>query len=218
MIGEVMRAVETLRPGLRALPAFLDLSEPDLNTAIRQARAESGFDEAIVVPLLFTEAYHATIDVPTAVGNVQQDTGVALRLAGILGMGEEVLLALEDSAVRAHLSAHEAILLYAVGSSRPSANEAVHDLARRWSERRVGPVWAGFGTVGNPTASEVLARANREGRRIGVVPLFLAPGLLLDQITREAGTIGAEVAAPLGVALAELVLQRYLEALAVMPA
>lgn len=218
MIGEVMRAVESLRPGLRALPAFLDLSEPDLNTAIRRARVESGFDEAIVVPLLFTEAYHATVDAPTAVGNAQQSTGVALRLAGILGMGEEVLLALEDSAARAHIAANEAILLYAVGSSRAAANEAVHDLARRWGERRVGPVWAGFGTVGGPTASELLARATREGRRIAVVPLFLAPGLLLDQIAGEALTIGAEVAAPLGAALAELVLQRYLEALAVMPA
>jgi sirohydrochlorin ferrochelatase len=218
MIGEVMRAAQALRPGLRALPAFLDLSEPDLVTAIRKARLESGFDEAIVVPLLFTEAYHARIDVPTAVGNAQQDTGVALRLAGILGMGEEVLLALEDSAARARIAAHEAILLYAVGSSRAAANEAVHDLARRWSERRIGPVWAGFGTVGVPTAGEVLRRATSEGRRIGVVPLFLAPGLLLDQVTGEAYTMGAQVASPLGTALAELVLQRYLETLAVMPA
>ena len=118
MIGEVMRAVEALRPGLRAIPSFLDLSEPDLVGAVTTARAEVGFDEAIVVPLLFTEAYHATVDAPTAVGNAQQSTGVALRLAGILGMGEEVLLALEDSAARAHIAAHEAILLYAVGSSR----------------------------------------------------------------------------------------------------
>lgn len=218
MIGDVMRAVEAMRPGLRARPAFLDLCEPDLPTAIARARTESGFDEAIVVPLLFTEAYHATVDVPTAVGNAQLDTGVALRLAGILGMGEDVLLALDESAARAHIAAHEAILLYAVGSSRQSANEAVHDLARRWSERRLGPVYAGFGTVGDPAATDVLARATAHGRRIGVVPLFLAPGLLLDQIAREAAAIGAEVAHPLGTALAELVLLRYLEALAVMPA
>ncbi len=218
MIGEVMRAAAAFRPGLRAIPAFLDLSAPDLVSAINAARAEADFDTAIVVPLLFTEAFHATVDVPTCVGNAQLDTGVALRLAGILGMGEEVLLALEDSAARAHISAHEAVLLYAVGSSHDSANAAVHDLARRWSERRVGPVWAGFGTVGEPAAADVLARATGEGRRIGVVPLFLAPGLLLDQITRSALEIGAEVAAPLGVALGELVLQRYLEALAVTPA
>jgi sirohydrochlorin ferrochelatase len=216
-IGEVMRAAAAMRPGLRAIPAFLDLCEPDLVTAITQGRAESGFDTAIVVPLLFTDAYHATVDVPSAVGNAQLDTGVTLQLAGILGMGEEVLLALEESASRAHIGAHEAILLYAVGSSRESANIAVHDLARRWSERRVGPVWAGFGTVGEPAAADVLARATAEGRRIGVVPLFLAPGLLLDQIARSAIQIGAEVASPLGTALGELVLLRYLEALAARP-
>lgn len=217
MIGEVMRAAAAMRPGLRAIPAFLDLCEPDLVTAIGTTRSESHYDTAIVVPLLFTEAYHATVDVPTAVGNAELDTGVGLRLAGILGMGEEVLLALEESAARAHIAAHEAILLYAVGSSHDSANTAVHDLARRWSERRLGPVWAGFGTVGSPSASDVLARAKAEGRRIGVVPLFLAPGLLLDQVARSAVQIGAEVASPLGTALGELVLLRYLEALAASP-
>ena len=214
VIGEVMRAAAAMRPGLRAIPAFLDLSEPDLVGAISKSRAEADFDTAIVVPLLFTDAFHATGDVPTAVGNAELDTGVALRLARILGMGEEVLLALEESAARAHIGAHEAILLYAVGSSREPANIAVHDLASRWSERRLGPVWAGFGTVGSPPAADVLARATAEGRRIGVVPLFLAPGLLLDQVARAALDCGAEVASPLGTALAELVLLRYLEALA----
>lgn len=214
VIGEVMQAAAAMRPGLRAIPAFLDLSEPDLTTAITRARAASAFDSAVVVPLLFTDAFHATVDVPTAVGNAELDTGVALRLAGILGMGEEVLLALDESAARAHIAAHEAILLLAVGSSRDAANRAVHDLASRWSERRLGPVWAGFATVGEPKAADVLARATAEGRRIGVVPLFLAPGLLLDAITRAALEIGAEVAAPLGTTLAELVLLRYAEALA----
>lgn len=82
----------------------------------------------------------------------------------------------------------------------------------------MGPVWAGFGTVGDPSAADVLARATTAGRRIAVVPLFLAPGLLLDQIAQKARAVDAEVALPLGTALAELVVQRYLQALAVMPA
>jgi hypothetical protein len=40
----------------------------------------------------------------------------------------------------------------------------------------------------------------------------LAPGLLLDATAREAMVIDAEVAEPLGTALAGLVLQRYDEA------
>ena len=60
----------------------------------------------------------------------------------------------------------------------------------------------------------MLERATTERRRIGVVPLFLAPGLLLDATARQAMAIDMEVAEPLGTALAGLVLQRYDEALA----
>lgn len=207
-----MRAVEALRPGLVARPAFLDLSEPDLTTVVHQLRSECDVRAAVVLPLLFTEAFHATIDAPTAVAQAELNCGVDLRLGEILGMGDEVLEVLEGSAAQAHIGAHEAVLLLAVGSSREEANLAVHDLAYRWSQRRVGPVWAGFATTGEPSASTVLARALAKQHRIGVVPLFVAPGLLLDAVRREAMAIDAEVAPPLGTALAELVLQRYDEA------
>lgn len=214
-IADVMRAVQVLRPGLVAVPAFLDLSEPDLTAAVAGLQQDLTFDEAVVLPLLFTEAFHARVDAPSAVREAEQATGVRLRLGGILGMGDEVLDALQDSAGRAHIGAHEAILLLAVGSSTQTANDAVHDLADRWSGRRVGPVWAAFATTGQPQAADVLERAVASGRRIGVVPLFLAPGLLLDATARAALALDAEVAEPLGAALAALVLQRYDEALVV---
>ena len=88
----------------------------------------------------------------------------------------------------------------------------MHELAFRWAERRPAPVWAGFATVGEPHASAVLNRARTEQRRIGVVPLFLAPGLLLDGIAEQAALMDATVARPLGTALAPLVLRRYDEA------
>ena len=208
-----MRAVQQLRPGLLAVPAFLDLSQPDLTTATRQLQEEHGVIEAVVLPLLFTEAFHATVDTPAAVRDAQERTGVSLRLGAILGTGEEVLEALHGAAGRAHIAAHEAILLLAVGSSSTTANEAVHALADRWSDHRVGPVWAGFATTGEPRARDVLHRAETSGRRVAVVPLFLAPGLLLDAVTDTATSIDAKVAQPLGTTLAELVLQRYDEAL-----
>ncbi len=214
-ISDLMRAVALLRPGLVAVPAFLDLTEPDLTqavSALQQDAPEREVTEAVVVPLLFSEAFHARVDAPVAVQEAAEATGVSLALAGILGMGEAVLEALEEAAGRAHISAHEAILLLAVGSSRAEANEAVHELAERWSARRLGPVWAGFATTGDPSAGEVLRRAEAQGRRIGVVPLFLAPGLLLDATARAALDMEAEVAEPLGTALAELVLHRYEEA------
>ena len=214
MIADVMRAVQVLRPGLVAAPAFLDLSEPDLTAAVTEIQQDLPITEAIVLPLLFTEAFHARVDAPTAVREAEEATAVSLRLGGILGMGEDVLQALEDSAGRAHISAHEAILLLAVGSSRDEANDAVLELADRWSRRRPGPVWAGFATTGEPQATAVLERAKTDRRRLGVVPLFLAPGLLLDAIARQAMALDMEVAEPLGTALAGLVLQRYDEELA----
>ena len=71
MIGEVMRAAQALRPGLVAVPAFLDLSEPDLTAAVAALRDDLSVAEAIVLPLLFSEAYHATVDAPTAVRDAQ---------------------------------------------------------------------------------------------------------------------------------------------------
>ncbi len=211
MIADLMRAVQRLRPRLQAVPAFLD-SEPDLTVAVTALRDEHGIDEAVVLPLLFAEA-HATVDVPTAVRAAEQTTGVSLRLGEILGMGDEVLEALRDSAGRSHIGVHEAIVLLAVGSSRTEANDAVHALADRWSAHRVGPVWAGFATTGEPSADDVVQRAAASGRRVGVVPLFLTPGLLLDAAIAKALAMEAEVAQPLGTSLAELVLQRYDEAL-----
>ena len=51
---------------LVAKPAFLDLADPDLSTVARTL-VESGHRRAVVVPLLFTVAFHATVDVPEAV-------------------------------------------------------------------------------------------------------------------------------------------------------
>jgi sirohydrochlorin ferrochelatase len=211
-VAELMREVQRMRPGLLAVPAFLDLSEPDLHTAVAALHADHGADEAVVLPLLFTEAFHATVDTPTAVRHAQDATGVSLRLGGILGTGDEVMQALQDAAGRAHIGIHEAILLLAVGSSNQQANDAVHLLADRWSDHRVGPVWAGFATA-EPRAADVLQRAATSGRRVGVVPLFVAPGLLLDAVEEQALALDAEIAQPLGSSLAEVVLQRYDEAL-----
>ncbi len=209
MIDEVMAAVRALRPGLTATAAFLDLAAPDLTSAVRDLRERTGCRRAVVLPLLFSEAFHATVDAPEAVAAAQLETGVVLDVGEILGMGDEVLDALQDAAERAGIAAHEAILLLAVGSSRDEANDAVHELAFRWSEHRPAPVWAGFATVGEPHASAVLNRARTERRRIGVVPLFLAPGLLLDAIAEQAESMDAKIAHPLGTSLAGLVLRRY---------
>lgn len=222
-IAQVMAATAALRPGLIAVPAFLDLASPDLLAAVEAVQAQDDAQEAVVLPLLFTEAFHATVDVPDAVATAADATGVTLTLGSILGMGPEVLQALTGTAAAAGIGPDDAILLLAVGSSRAPANAAVHALADRWAATRPGPVAAGFATVDTaqaPSAATVIAgfadRGLVAGRTVGIVPLFLAPGLLLDQV---ADRVAAQVpdgrvlvAAPLGRALAGLVLRRFDEA------
>ena len=65
-ITALVEEVRALRPDLRIEQAFLELSKPSFSTVVdRLVRA--GYDEIVVVPLLLTEAYHAKVDVPSAI-------------------------------------------------------------------------------------------------------------------------------------------------------
>lgn len=201
-IAELMQAVAALRPGLRTFPAFLDLSEPDL-TEVAESLPTS---RAVVVPLLFAQAFHARVDVPEAVAAAAGSTGVPLLTGDILGLGPAVLAALKDAAERAGVAAGQDVLLLAVGTSDTVANQAIHDLAERWSATRPGVVRAVFATAA-PKAADALAQ--QWTAPPAVVSLFLAPGLLLDQVIEGASARGVLVTPPLGTAMAQLVLDRY---------
>ncbi len=204
-ITALLDEVSRLRPGLTTVPAFLDLSDPDLTAAL----ADLGAPEVVVLPLLFSQAFHAGVDAPVAITAASAATGTKIRRAGILGMGDEVVAALQLRAIEAGIADVDGIVLAAVGSSSASANAAVADLAQRWSAQRPGPVRGAFATAGEPRVPAALAALTAGGRRAGVVPLFVAPGLLLDVIARQAADYDAPVADPLGTELARLVLRRY---------
>jgi sirohydrochlorin ferrochelatase len=86
------------------------------------------------------------------------------------------------------------------------ANGAVADLAQLWSSVGRGSVRGVFATTA-PRASDALDEDWTTPPI--VVSLFLAPGLLLDRVSRRAADLGVWVTAPLGPSLAQLVLQRY---------
>ncbi len=201
-IDELMVAVARARPGLVTTSAFLDLSEPDLTTAVARLDVE----RAVVVPLLFAQAFHARIDVPEAVATAAGHTGTELTVSQILGLGPEVLAALQDQAREAGVGRDQEILLLAVGTSDPVANAAVDDLAQLWSSTRNAPVRAVFATA-EPKALSALDEA--WARPPAIVSLFLAPGLLLDQVGRRAAVLGVTVTRPLGLAMIQAVLDRY---------
>jgi sirohydrochlorin cobaltochelatase len=192
------------RAKITAMPAYLDLAEPDLSATVARL-AQAGHTAAVVVPLLFTEAYHATIDVPQTVGDVTASRPFQLIIADILGTGEDVAELLRQSLVSADIPDHSPVLLFAVGSSNPGANSAVGDLASCLAAGRHGLVRACFGTC-RPGVADVL---DGLAEPIAVLPLFLAEGLLLAPLRTLAAERGWQLAEPLGERAAELVLKRY---------
>jgi sirohydrochlorin cobaltochelatase len=163
----------------------------------------------VVVPLLFTDAFHARIDVPAAVRRAAESSGLELVLAPILGTADDIVQAVADRLAAAGTAPEEPVLIYAVGSSRTEANAAVADVASRLADRRGTAVRAGFGTS-EPRAADVLADLRSTSERPGtVVPLFVAPGLLLDAFAPVVTAAGWRLAEPLGTLLAPQVSQRY---------
>jgi sirohydrochlorin cobaltochelatase len=197
-------AAVTKRSGLDARPAYLDLAQPDLMSVVGELAA-AGHRRAIIVPLLFTAAFHATVDVPEAVGEAAAAAGLELGVTGILGTGEDVAEVIRGVIADAHLDPATDLLLFAVGSSDANANAAVAALGERLSAGRPGAVDVAFGTC-EPRASALLA--DRQGP-VAIVPLFLADGLLLDPIRRLATERGWAITDPLGDRAADLVVRRY---------
>jgi sirohydrochlorin ferrochelatase len=189
---------------ITAMPAYLDLAEPNLGTALQQL-AQAHHTTAVVVPLLFTEAYHATIDVPETVRDVAASLPLRLIIAEILGTGDDVVDVLRHGMVAAGIDDHTSVLLFGVGSSIPAANEAVVDLAARLAAGRRGQVRACFGTC-RPGVAEVVDGLPEP---IAIVPLFLAEGLLLSPVRVLASERGWQIAEPLLERAAALVRKRY---------
>lgn len=202
---EALLSEVAAQSGVAAHPAYLDLTAPELD-AVAAMLAAAGERTAVVVPLLFTEAFHARIDVPAAVARAAESSGVELTIAPVLGTADDVLEVVVQRLAAAGTEPDEPVLLYAVGSSRVAANAAVAGLADRLAARRGTSVRVGFGTT-EPRAADVLAEWS--GATGTVVPLFVAPGLLLDAIAPAVAAAGWRLADPLGTLLAPLVAQRY---------
>jgi sirohydrochlorin ferrochelatase len=213
LVGEV----RAMRPDLKIEAAFLELSKPSFTTVVDRL-VRSGHDEIVVVPLLLTEAYHAKVDVPTAVAEAQaRHAGLKVRATPVLGLEPRFLevldLRLREALRAARVRELDALVLAAAGSSDPLANQSVARLARTWGTHHRLPVTAAFASSAPPATGEAVRAFRAEGRRhIAVASLFLAPGFLPDraaELALEAGAVA--VSAPLGAhpELARTVLARY---------
>lgn len=216
-IRELCAEVRSMRPDLRIEPAFLDLAKPAFSTVVDKL-VRAGYEEIVVVPLLLSEAFHAKVDVPSAIAAAEaRHDNLKVRASNILGL-ETVFLEVLDRRLRAALKEArvrelDALVLAAAGSSDALANQAVARLARLWGTRHKLPTVAAFASAAPPATGEAVRQFRAEGRRhIAVGSMFLAPGTLPDraaELALEAGAVA--VSAPLGAdsEVARTILARY---------
>ncbi|HTF49822.1 MAG TPA: sirohydrochlorin chelatase [Pseudonocardia sp.] len=220
-ISALVDEVRRQRPDLDVRLSFLDLSTPRLSDVLTAVAAD-GHRDAVVVPLLLGNAFHARVDVPGVVARAaRRYPRLRLSVAQVLGGDPRLATAALGRLARAAGPLDDpelGVVLAATGSSRASANNAVHRLASSWASHHP---WRGclaaFATDVNPSVPEAVARLRAAGAaRIAVASWFLAPGLLPTRVHTAALTTApdATIAAPLGPdpSVAAVVVDRYLAA------
>ncbi len=230
-VGQFTSLVERIRR--RAAPldvggGFIELARPPLTEAVATLTA-AGHRQFGVVPLVLVSAGHAKGDIPGALAREQQrHPGTAFAYGRPLGPHPVLLdlLALRLAAVVPSAQWPDtAVVLVGRGTSDPDANGEVAKVARMLFEGRgLGDVQPAWVSLARPSVPEMLERCRRLGaRRIVVLPYFLFPGVLPDRITAQAAAFAAShpeldvrCAPVIGDCdeLADLVLERYREALA----
>lgn len=225
--------------GLPAFAAFLDFHPATLTTVAHRVVA-AGYTEAVVVPLLFTQAFHARFDVPAAIAEAVESidatssAGLTLHLTDGLGTGadmEELVADFTaqylaeapaiagtasaenaDAANAADSSSIDKLALYSVGSSQPGANEAVAEFAGRVGARLNMRSTRAFVATGNNPGRDTEALLEFADERTVTVPLFVSPGLLWDKAKIRMPN-GQKCTRHLGDAVAPVVISRACRAL-----
>jgi sirohydrochlorin ferrochelatase len=211
-VEALLHAVRQREPGLEVRTAYLDHAPPTLAAAL------SGLDEAVVLPLLLTAAYHSRVDIPSALREASaRRPRLQVACGDTLGPHPLLIGALERRLSEAGVTPGDpgtAVVLVSAGSSDRRANLVITRMAREWARAR--PWWsvtAAFASAATPTPEQEVARLRRAGApRIVVAPYLLAPGHFADKVERDTLHAGADaVAGVLGPApeLVTIVLERY---------
>ncbi|RFS82781.1 sirohydrochlorin chelatase [Actinomadura spongiicola] len=219
-VAALLDAVRARRPDVPVHASFLDHAAPTPRRVL-DGLARAGVDEAVVLPLLLTAAYHSKTDIPGVLNQVRgRHPRLGLRTAGTLGPHPLLTAALERRLAEAGVAPGDpdtAVVLVSAGSSDASANATIAGLARRWRPRGWWDVVAAYASAARPTPAEaVTALLDAGAPRVAVASYFLAPGHFADKVRAETLAAGAAVVSPvLGAApeVAELVVRRYDEAL-----
>jgi sirohydrochlorin ferrochelatase len=205
---EVAQTVRMLRPDVDVRVAFCEQNFPNL----RDVLTAVGRD-AVVVPLLLADAYHARVDIPAMIANT------TVRQADVLGEDDRLVAVLRQRLTHAGVSQLDpdvGVIVTAVGSSRPQANARTALVADYLIQHTRWTATTAFATGPHPTlaeATEVLR--TRGAKRLVVAPWFLAHGRITDRVAEFAEAHQMTMAAPLCPhrLVAETVLDRFDQAL-----
>ena len=206
---------------------FIELSAPPLTDAVEQLWA-NGHRHVAAVPLVLVGAGHAKGDIPGAMTReMVRRPGLSYVYGRPLGPHPILLDLLAeriDEALAGAPREGTTVLLVGRGSSDPDANAEVAKTSRLlWEGRDYDGVETCFVSLAGPDVAGGLERARLLGAgRVVVAPYFLFRGVLPERVVTQSQEWAAQhvgvdvrVARVLGDcdALAELVVQRYHEAL-----
>jgi sirohydrochlorin cobaltochelatase len=203
---------------------FIELSQPTVHEAWT-ALIGRGHRRLAAVPMVLVGAGHAKGDIPAALQReVLRAPGSGYAFGRPLGphpVLQDLLVRRIDAALDGADPTQTAVLLVGRGSTDPDANAEVCKVARLLQEGRpYAFVETAFVSLTTPDVPAGLARCGALGaRRVVVAPYFLFDGVLPRRVVAQANQhtgLDVRVAGYLGdcAELAELVLERYAEALA----
>jgi sirohydrochlorin ferrochelatase len=217
-------------PDLAVGCGFIELAEPDLDTAV-DVLVAGGATHVVAVPLVLLGAGHLKNDGPAALARGRhRHPDAKFSYARDLGIHPAPLAVAEDR-VRSALNNWPApmadditaAVLVSRGSSDPDANADLYKVGRLlWDGRGIDLVEPAFVSLASPSVPDALERCRRLGAtRIVVIPYFLFTGVLVDRIREQTAAwalahpaIAVSDGDELGpdARLARLVLERYREA------
>jgi sirohydrochlorin ferrochelatase len=207
-IESLLDLVRDRLPGVDVRAAYLGHAAPSLPRVLGAVRG----DDATVLPLLLTDAYHSKVDIPRLLPRTA-------RYGQPLGPDPLLIAALERRLAECGVTPgpDTSVVLAAAGSGDPAANAAIRRMAEAWQRSaRWRAVVPAFASAASPTPAEAVAALRRAGGgRVAVATYLLAPGFFADRIRDMSLAAGATaVSAVLGAAaeVAHVIADRYTEA------
>lgn len=203
---EVADTIRMMRRDVDVRVAFCEQNSPNLRDVLAQCRRN-----AVVVPLLLADAYHARVDIPALIA----ESGAYARQADVLGEDGRLIHVLRQRLAHAGVSPLDpdvGVLVTAVGSSRPQANADTASVAECLVQQTRWTATTAFATGPHPTAAEAADILRERGAtRLVIAPWFLAHGRITDRIAEYARAQRIPMSEPLGPhrLVADTVLDRF---------